>query len=400
MDFDRNVLRLSVVYGVLFGAFAVIFPFLPIYLDTLGYSPSRIGLLLGIMELSGLAAPLLLSRSADRSGRFRTSIGFILMMSAFSLFLIHRMSRFSAVMAAAALFGFFYKPIFPMMDALSGRALVNAPRDYGRARVWGTVGFILVSLLLQASALFEGADARFFFIAFMAAFAVKAGSMPLAPAALPHEVDGAPEASSRVPTAYIRFLAVGFLGNIGFSLYRSFGSLYFAEIVGVHRVSGMFVAAAIAELPILYFGGRFLMRLGHRRMLIIAQLSILLRLSLLAFLPYALPVLLSQLTHAFCYGFYLIAGVDWVNRTIGPKKRALGMGMFMAISYSGSQFIGSIVGGFLLETGGFGLLFGSGILFPAAGLIWIMADPRIASFDHLDAGGGNSLPFGTSRSDK
>jgi predicted MFS family arabinose efflux permease len=76
------------------------------------------------------------------------------------------------------------------------------------------------------------------------------------------------------------------------------------------------------------------------------------------------------------------------------------MGMFMAISYSGSQFIGSIVGGFLLETGGFGLLFGSGILFPAAGLIWIMADPRIASFDHLDAGGGNSLPFGTSRSDK
>jgi hypothetical protein len=121
---------------------------------------------------------------------------------------------------------------------------------------------------------------------------------------------------------------VGFLGNIGFSLYRSFGSLYFAEIVGVHRVSGMFVAAAIAELPILYFGGRFLMRLGHRRMLIIAQLSILLRLSLLAFLPYALPVLLSQLTHAFCYGFYLIAGVDWVNRTIGPKKRALGMGMF------------------------------------------------------------------------
>ena len=57
MNPDRNVLRLSVVYGVLFGAFAVIFPFLPIYLDTLGYSPSRIGLLLGIMELSGLAAP-------------------------------------------------------------------------------------------------------------------------------------------------------------------------------------------------------------------------------------------------------------------------------------------------------------------------------------------------------
>lgn len=64
-------------------------------------------------------------------------------------------------------------------------------------------------------------------------------------------------------------------------------------------------------------------------------------LTVLALFPSLVPITVSQLTHAFTFGFFLIAGVDWVNRIIPGRQRALGMGLFTSINLSGSLLVAS-----------------------------------------------------------
>ncbi|RKX96607.1 MAG: hypothetical protein DRZ90_08625 [Spirochaetes bacterium] len=378
-DSKGQLVRFGILYAALFGAVAVIYPFIPIYFSFRGYAPSRIGLLLAAIEVSGVLAPFIVSRIADHSGKFRTVIAGSIIFSALSLFILNHLSAFPAMLAGALALGFFMKPVVSLTDALTGRSLADSSKNYGRVRVWGTVSFIIVSLALQLTGLFESGGYQRIFIAMMIAMAFQLLSVPIVPSAPAHKtsvIDGLNESSNRLPRGFISFLLVCFIGNIGYAVYQSFGGLYFAEIAGVSRVSGLFALAAFSEIPAMIFGGRIIRKIGHRPMLSIALLAGILRLTVLSLFPSIIPIALSQLTHSLTYGFFLLTGVDWVNRFVPERKRAMGMGLFMSVSFSGSLLVGSSLGGFLLEFGGFSMLFGSAVIFPFAALLWLWTDRR------------------------
>ena len=378
-DSKGQLVRFGILYAALFGAVAVIYPFIPIYFSFRGYSPSRIGLLLAAIEVSGVLAPLLVSRIADHSGRFRTVISGSIILSALSLLLLNHLSAFPVMLVGAMILGFFMKPVVSLTDALTGRSLADSSKNYGRVRVWGTVSFIIVSLALQLTGLFESGGAHRLYIAMLIAMFFQLLSIPVVPSAPVHktiETGKSSESSIRLPKGFISFLLVCFIGNIGYSIYQSFGALYFTEIAGISWVSGLYALAAFSEIPAMIFGGRIIRRIGHRRMLSIALLAGILRLTVLSLFSSILPIALSQLTHSLTYGFFLLTGVDWVNRLVPERKRALGMGLFMSVSFSGSLLVGSSLGGFLLESGGFSMLFGSAVIFPFAALLWLWSDRR------------------------
>lgn len=387
MDPVRRLIRLGALYAVIFGAVAVIYPFIPIYFKLRGFSPSRIGLFLAAIEVSGIIAPFLVSRIADRTGHFRTVIGGMIFLAAMSFTVLNRLATFPAVLIGSLALGFFMKPIISLTDALSGRCLSDSSRNYGRVRVWGTVSFIVISLTLQFTGVLETGGAQRIYLAILTAMSFQFIFLSVAPPAPAHSdtPDSAyPAVSKRLPTGFISFLLVCFIGNIGFAVYQSFGTLYFAEIVGVSRVSGLIALAAFSEIPAMLYGGRIIGKLGHRRMLSIALAAGIIRLVILTFFPSTLPIVFSQLTHALTYGFFLLVGIDWVNRTIPARQRALGMGLFMSICFSGALLVGSSLGGFLLEAGGFPMLFGLGTVFPASALIWLWTDRRFEKWDFLD----------------
>lgn len=387
MDPVRRLIRLGVLYAAIFGAVAVVYPFIPIYFSLRGFSPSRIGLLLAAIEVSGIIAPFLVSRIADRTGHFRTVIGGMIFLAATSFAILNRLTGFPLVLLGSFALGFFMKPVISLIDALSSRSLLDASKNYGRVRVWGTVSFIAIALTLQFTGVLESGGSQRIYIAILIAMTFQFISVPIAPPAPSHRETpdaDSPPISKRLPSEFILFLLVCFVGNIGYAVYQSFGTLYFSGIVGVSGVSGLIALSAFSEIPALLFGGRIIRILGHRRMLSIALGAGILRLTVLAIFPSVVPIALSQLTHALSFGFFLLVGIDMVNRTIPPRQRALGMGMFMSVCFSGALLVGSSLGGFLLEAGGFSMLFGLGTVFPASALIWLWTDRRFKKWDSLD----------------
>ena len=72
-------------YLLLFSSYAILTPYLPLYLKARGFSPSRIGLLLGSLELAGIAGPILVASLADRRTAYRAFLAAALLLPALLL---------------------------------------------------------------------------------------------------------------------------------------------------------------------------------------------------------------------------------------------------------------------------------------------------------------------------
>ena len=383
MDSRVRILRFGIFFAVLYGAVAVIYPFIPIYFHLRGFSPSRIGLLLGAVEISGILAPLLVSEPADRSGRFRTVLAALALLAALSVAVMDRLTSPAGILAASIALGFFLRPIPPLTDALTGRVLVDSAKNYGSVRVWGSFSFILLSLLLQVTQVLENGGPRRLAVAFILALAAVIITLPVVPPTVAHPrpspTPGTAPVRTPIPPDFFVFLIFCFFGNLGFAAYRSFGSIYFSELFGLPAVSGLMALASISEIPAMLFGGRLLRRFGHQKIFAAALAAIVLRLAVLSAASSLLPIALSQLTHSLTYGIFLIAGVDWVNRRVPQDRRALGMSLFAGTAFGASILTSGIIGGFLVEYGGFSRLFGIAALFTVIPLLiisfrWFPAD--------------------------
>jgi hypothetical protein len=112
------VLKFSINYFIYFATIATVVPYLQQILKMQGFRAYEIGLLLAV----------------------GSSISF--------LFFIFDIGFITAALVLI-LFGMMYRPIASLTDALASRTLPFAIRQYGYARIWGSIGFVGISFFYQ-----------------------------------------------------------------------------------------------------------------------------------------------------------------------------------------------------------------------------------------------------------
>jgi PPP family 3-phenylpropionic acid transporter len=80
-------------------------------------------------------------------------------------------------------------------------------------------------------------------------------------------------------------------------------------------------------------------------------------------------VVVSQLTHAVCYGVFHPAAVSFIASCVPPEQRALGMSLYLSLGTGVAILIGNILGGFIVEYSGYKALFLFFSLFAVLGLV-------------------------------
>ncbi len=384
-------------YALFFASYAVMTPYLPLYLGARGFSVPRIGLLLGCFELAGIAGPIIVTLLADRLERYRRFIALTLLASVACFLLLHAARSFESALLLVIGLGFCFRSSIPLADALLGRILPDPTRQYGIVRVAGSAGFLVVSLVLQLTGWVSADRPQ----SILAAFAVLAVPAALAVAALPPvsrtvdtrrgtTVPNAPKAASNAaplpppapapaiaqPAARAGFdarfwtvIGVLFLARFGIAAHYSFFSLYLHDTFAVTNVSAVWAIGAAVEIPMILFSGRLITRFGIRATLTAAVAAITVRLALYGLFPTLGVVLLSQLLHAFTFGMLHTASVAFVNAKIDASRRGLGMAVYSALSLGLASFIASGAGGYLVEAAGYRVLFLAYAAVPVLGLV-------------------------------
>lgn len=349
----------AVNYFFLFSSVAVVIPHLQLFFQAQGFSPSQVGLLLGTFEMAGVAGPLFIGNIADRNGRYRSAILLCVAAYAGAITVMNALPALAVVLPLAALFGFAFKTTVPLTDALSSQLMQDPREQYGRVRMVGSVGFIATSLFLQLTGVIDGSSTTQILTGILIVAALYTGAVLTVPKLQSH-----PQARQESDTAYGSlgrdfwlFIVIVFIGRIGISAYYSFFSIYLQQVVGVNVVSGVWALGAVAEIPVIFFSGRLVRSLGVLRMITIAFLALILRLVIFALAPVPAAVIPSQILHAFTFGFFHGASIAYINARVPGTRRGLGMAIYNSSALGLSIFIGSSLGGVIIQQLGFSALF-------------------------------------------
>jgi PPP family 3-phenylpropionic acid transporter len=346
-----------VFYFLLFAGMASVSPFLVLYYQELGFSGAQIGLLTGITPLITLLFAPLWSGLADATRRHRLILSLALLSAAVALFVYPLLQVFAIILTVAILLNIALAPINSFADSASLFMLAGKRELYGRIRLGGTLGYGLAASIAGVLVQRHGLSFAFWGCAvlLLLGFVV---SQKLVHGQLKTEQSASGRGRTWLTSPrWLLFLAAAFSGGVALAGLNNYFFPYMQELGANESTMGLaLTVGTLSEIPVLFFGNRFLRRLGSYRLFMWALALTGLRLLLFAASQAPGLVLLIQLLNGLTFPALLMAGVAYAAEHAPAGLSTTAQGLFNAVVFGFGTAVGGFIGGPLLESmGGRGL---------------------------------------------
>lgn len=139
-------LSFSLFWFFYFAALGIHFPYFSLYLhENAGLSGTQAGIVLSTWPLVGILAQPLWGQFADLTGHRSLILAGLTIASAAGFYLLERVHGFVPLTVATAALAVVGTSVLPVSFSISFAAFRDdGPHAFGRARVWGTVGFFIL----------------------------------------------------------------------------------------------------------------------------------------------------------------------------------------------------------------------------------------------------------------
>lgn len=142
-------LRLSLMQFLQFFIWGSWFVTAGTYLQkTLGFSGLEVGMVYGTTAIAATISPFILGVLADRFFSVEKLLGVLHLVGGVLLFALAEMRSFELFYPLMLLYVLCYLPTFSLSNSLCFHHLQDTKRDFPRVRVWGTISWIIVGLLI------------------------------------------------------------------------------------------------------------------------------------------------------------------------------------------------------------------------------------------------------------
>jgi len=368
---------LSAFYGTYFGTVGVALPFMPVWLAWRGLDPTEIGIVLGASFWIRVIALPLVASYADRSGRRRPLMRVLPLVALAAYAGLAFVSGVLAFAALALVIGASFSALVPLGESLALRGGETHGVDYGRVRLWGSVGFIVGSM--GAGLLLSGAAPSWILPAIIAAVVLTTGACAALPD-LPRERPPARLGSAlRLFTRPVFLLFLAACGTVQAShvTYYGFGSIHWAAAGHSEGVVGaLWAEGVIAEVLLFLLGTRLTARLRPFTLIALSGLAGVLRWSVLASTTDLAALVFVQALHAVTFGAAHLGAMAWLRQNVPEELRTTATSLYAA-TIAGVAFGATMpAAGALYETHGGGAFY-FGVVLSAAGLLLAAAAGRL-----------------------
>lgn len=377
------VLALPIFF--LFAIYGVVAVYLPIVLTGMGYTATQVGFLLGIFEGAGVLLPLIISPIIEKKGRYGL---FLILMGLLMVVIPLPMVKFLGFGATAiflSIYSFGYKGSVPLSDSLIQRFLKGGGDDYGKVRVAGSIGYVVMTLLLQ---LFVPAGtARQYMVWMVASAGLFALSLFFVPGILSSQgknisaeenspspissdkKEGIWQTLAQFPSIFWMGLLLLFLGFFGLTPVTKMLALYTTEFLHSNAVGTLSAISAASEIPFMFFSGRFLRRYGSFKLLVFCTALVTVRLLLYIIFPNMTGAVLGQLLNSVTYGLYHPAAVVFVAQYAPKGKLMISMSLYSIFALGLASVLGNSLGGWMIDSFGYPTVFTTFAVFPLVGVL-------------------------------
>lgn len=344
-------IRLSFYYIAFFSVGGIVLPLWPRWLEQ-QISLEYVGIVLGVSYWAKLLFVPATSWIADATGTRKTVLlGLaVLLMAGLLLLPIVDGWLFYVVIWGAA--GAAFTSAIPLSDGMTLRAQQTVGVDFGRARLWGSLSFIVFALLVGAAADLYGIGAIYVAMLLTALLLIGAS------VALPN-IKTKPEAGK---APFFRPLSLP-----NFPLFLITGSLLLSTHAGLYGFSSIhwntlgftnaeitlfWVTGVAAEIGMFAISGRLIRRFGAMPMIIVAALGGMVRWVLLGAATSMAVLFCAQILHALTFALLYMAYIAYISKRVPPAITASAQGLFDSLSMGIFFGIFTIAAGWLYQING------------------------------------------------
>lgn len=330
-----------------FGAVGIFAPFWSPYLAQRGFGPVEIGLLVALVSAARTVVPLLLGWIADATKRPTRVLQISGALAVGCFALLPLQSRLWEFGLLSLLFGAFWNAVIPLFDSHALHHLGAHSHRYGRLRLWGSVGFIVVSSV-GGFALDRAGYEWVPWLVLPPMIGAFLMTLTLRPMSLSADPVSMREVSSIVRSrAVVAALAVATLVIISSGAYYAFFSIWLeANHYGKSTIGLLWAFGVMAEVVVFAMGQSLLARFSIRSLFIAAAAGTAVRWGIVAwFVAYPALLVAAQLLHCLSFAVLHFAIILTAHREFPPALQSTGQSLFSSVAYGGGGLIGSLLAG-------------------------------------------------------
>lgn len=367
-----------------FALLAIFIPFLPVYFDDQGLSPSQIGFIIGTGGFITIIAQPLWGMISDRTKTIRKVLLILLVCSAATGFFLYNTGSYTLIVTFAMLTYFFLMPVDPLTESLNFRVAESAGINYGSLRTYGALGYAVMSLFAGYFMTSYGAHSLAYLFAGIGLISfVITLFMPDAPVA------GKPVTMSSLKNFLsgketLLFLILIFISSIPARMNDTYLGIYIRELGGTPGLVGQAWFLAAGSEIVVFALSFWWLRKGKELILIsFSGFFYFVRFFVSAWIndPHWLAYL--QLLQLLTFPVFYSAAIQYLYRIVPVEWRATGQTVLALLFFGVSGIIASFAGGALYEAFGAKTLFLTISVMSFIGMVFGLVLYRIYGRKHL-----------------
>lgn len=340
-----DAIRFSLYFIAFYFTLGVLLPFWPVWLLSKGLDAAQIGMIMAAVTAGRIITAPLIGGLADQFGRRRQILSLLALCTLLIFFGFGQVDGFGALLWLSLPFAMAWTGMGPLGENTAALGLKQRGLDYGRVRLWGSFAFI-AGTLGMAQWLTPAGDGWIHPV-----IVAGLGLVLLACLGLPEVAvtPGRRRGSSLVAPlrqlpavpGLVTFFIAGGLIQASHGFYYGFGTLHWRAVgFSDQWIGWLWAVGVLAEIALFTLAGRFLGRVGHWDLLILAALGAVLRWLVIGRLHDGTALVLVQCLHGLSFGLCHLAAMHYMvhkvpvplTATAQAVNAALSGGVLMGVS--------------------------------------------------------------------
>lgn len=349
-----QLILLAITYWLYFGQLGVLVPYLGIFLDGRGFSSAEIGELFAVITLARIVGPSLWASIADKTGKSLAvlRLGCFLTVICFST--VFLFSGFWGLTLSFGLMMMFWTAVLPQLEVITMQSVAGTRVGYGQIRLWGSIGFIVLTVALGKALDHFSTDAPVYAsigvltVLFFSSLLLRQPAVKVRATEQPGNLW---QFVRQRP--FIVFLISASLLQISFGAYYGFFALYIRDLGYSGQQTGLLIALGVlAEIGIFLVAGKLISRLGVWTLLMLCMLLTALRWYVLAdFAHIGWAVMITQLIHALSFGLTHAASVHFIHHFFPHAFHSRGQAIYISVAFGIGGALGNYLAGQMWNQG-------------------------------------------------
>ena len=361
-------LRLSLMMFLQFFIWGGWFVTLGTYLsNTLSANGGQIGMAFSTQSWGAIIAPFIVGLIADRFFNAEKILGLLHIVGAVLMYCMYQANDFASFYPYVLAYMIAYMPTLALVNSVSFGQMVDPSKEFGKVRVWGTIGWIVAGLMISyvfswdsAQSIADGMLKNTFLLCSVASLmlGVFSFTLPNTPpqssgkAVTIRDILGLDALALLKDKNFFVFFLSSVLICIPLAFYYQNANPFLTEI-GVENATGKMTLGQVSEVLFMLALPVFLNRFGIKATLVIGMAAWVVRYALFAFgnADEGLFMLIVGIAlHGICYDFFFVSGQIYTNAKAGESVKSAAQGLITLATYGVGMLVGFAVAGAITDT--------------------------------------------------